>query len=346
MRARPEPEGHTFPALLVSHVVEVARHLDVPPDELLKGSGLTLAALEDPLSRVEVATMCRVLARARLLTDEPGLGYHLGLQQRTSLYGYIGLAAASAPTVRTALELAVRFAPIVTTSVSLELHAAGGETSLRVNEEVDFGDVRDLVLISFLLGLQTITGSLTGRSHGVAVDVAVPEPPDGGGFALFVPTWRFGQPENRVVFDDVIVDAAVVTADPMSLQLARSSCQRELDAMGSDDGLVDRVRRALLSDGGGFRSFEEVAAQLQLSERTLRRWLADRGVSFSELTDRGRQERALALLRSSGLTIEAIAKRLDYATTSTFVRAFRRWTGVTPAAYRRSRASSRPPARR
>jgi AraC-like DNA-binding protein len=346
MRARPEPEGPTVPALLISHIVEVSRRLHVLPDDLLERSGLTEAALEDPLGRVDVSIMCRLLARARLLTDEPGLGYHLGLQQRTSLYGYVGLAAANAPTLREALDLAVRFAPIATTCVSLELHAGARETSLRVDEEVDFGDVRDVVLISFLLGLQTIGMSLTGRRHEVAVDVALPEPAYGEDFALFVPTWRFGQPQNRLVFGAEILDAPIATADPMSLRLARSSCQRELDALGSGDDLVDRVRRALPSDEKGFRSLEQVAAQIHLSERTLRRRLADRGVSFSELAERGRQEEALALLRSSALSIDAIARRLDYATSSTFVRAFRRWTGVTPAAYRRARGSSRPPAQR
>jgi AraC-like DNA-binding protein len=65
-------------------------------------------------------------------------------------------------------------------------------------------------------------------------------------------------------------------------------------------------------------------------------------LTFSELTQKARSERALLLLRSSELSLEDVAERLGYSTLSNFVRAFRKWTGVTPAAYRK-RVSARLP---
>jgi AraC-like DNA-binding protein len=137
--------------------------------------------------------------------------------------------------------------------------------------------------------------------------------------------------------DAASLDHPVVTADATALQLARQLCERALDELGFDAGLVDRVRRFIPSDQAGFRSLEQVATLVHLSPRTLKRRLAAQGVSFSALLDRERREKALVLLRSSRLGIDVVAERLDYSSASTFVRAFHRWTGTTPAAYRRER---------
>jgi len=72
-----------------------------------------------------------------------------------------------------------------------------------------------------------------------------------------------------------------------------------------------------------------------MSERTLRRRLAGDGLSFSTLVEQQCRDRALLLLRDRTLSLDDISERLSYANVQTFERAFQRWTGMTPAAYRR-----------
>jgi len=95
------------------------------------------------------------------------------------------------------------------------------------------------------------------------------------------------------------------------------------------------VRAALPHTEGGFRSFDEVAGKLGLSARTLRRRLSGDGLSFASLVDDERKARALVLLRKEALSLDEVANRLGYADGSTFARAFQRWTGDSPAVYRR-----------
>ena len=68
---------------------------------------------------------------------------------------------------------------------------------------------------------------------------------------------------------------------------------------------------------------------------TLKRKLATFGVTYSDLLDEQRLEAALLQLRADAASIDAIAERLGYSDTANFGRAFRRWTGISPAAYRR-----------
>ena len=331
----PQRRTHTVPVSLALQTIELLKRWNISGHDLFAAAGWPDDAVDDPLRRLPSTDMHELLFHARELTGEPGLGYYLGLQKRVSLYGYLGFAALSASSVRQALELAVEFAPIYSTALAVNLTVTGKTASLQIDEQMDFGSVRDIVLISFMLGLQTIGGALTGQEGRQAVELALPEPVYHRRFAGVAKNWRFGQPATRLVFDLDSLDSPIVTADSGALALARTLCEKSLDELGFDARLEERVRRLVPDDGGGFRSLEEVAALVHMSGRTLKRRLAAQGLTFSTLVDRARRERALALLQSSRMPIEDVAERLDYATASTFVRAFHRWTGTTPAAYRR-----------
>jgi AraC-like DNA-binding protein len=131
-----------------------------------------------------------------------------------------------------------------------------------------------------------------------------------------------------------ILDLPLVTADPAAMELARAQCDRELAAQAEAGGFVGRVREAVARAGGGFRSLDEVARRLHLSTRTLKRRLAIQGTSFSGVLDEVRQQRALLLLEDRRLALAEVADRLGYSDAANFTRAFRRWTGQTPAAFR------------
>jgi AraC-like DNA-binding protein len=326
---------------LALQTIELCKRWNVSQQDLFAAAGWPADAVADPLRRLPSTAMHELLFAARDLTGEPGLGYYLGLQKRVSLYGYLGFAALSAPSVRRVLELTVEFAPIYSTALAINLTVSGKQASLQIDEQMDFGPVRDIVLISFMLGLQTIGAALTGFENletGLIVELAMPEPPYHARVARTLPAvrgWRFGQPATRQLLAAETLDHPIVSADRGALALARSLCEKALDELGFDARLEERVRRLVPDADGGFRSLEEVATLVHMSARTLKRRLAAKGVTFSTLVDRARRERALSLLQSSRLPIEDVAERLDYATASTFVRAFHRWTGTTPAAYRR-----------
>jgi AraC-like DNA-binding protein len=243
--------------------------------------------------------------------------------------------------VKDAIDLMIRYAPLLSTALSISLRIEGGHAVLRLDENADLGSVRDVILINLVLGLETMACSLTGRRGHAVTEIAIPEPPYNERFAHLVPRWRFGQPANIVVMDAEVLDWPILFADPVAVDLMRAFCERSLAELGFDAALVEAVRRAMARETGGFRSLGEVARRMHLSERTLARRLAERGASFSALVEREREQQALVLLRTSSLSIEAIARRLDYSGASTFVRAFRSWTGRTPAAYRRDGRSRR-----
>jgi AraC-like DNA-binding protein len=327
---------HTAPVAVILPMLDLVQRWDVRPSELLAATSLSRTDVEDPLGRLEFPTIVRLFENARALTGEPGLGYYLALQKRVSMFGYIGFVAQSARTIGEVLTLALQYAPLVSCALTFELRLDGRAGWLIVDERAPLGSVRDVILISIMLGLQTIRASLTGSTGRQPLELAFPEPPYYPRFAHIAPHTAFGQPLNRIAVDRATLDLPIVTADPTALRVARQVCEQAIEELGFDTEFVHQVRRALPRSDGGFRNIDEVAALLRTSSRTLKRRLALEDVSYSALLDRERKVAAVRLLRRTRLGLDAVAQRLDYASVSPFIRAFQRWTGETPSAYRRA----------
>jgi AraC-like DNA-binding protein len=204
-----------------------------------------------------------------------------------------------------------------------------------IEENVALGGMREFAVISLVVGLWQIGQALTGQMLPGIAEVAFAPPP----YVVTVPYLahdriRFSQPANRLVFAASLLDLRFKSADPVAMQLARAQCERELAAR-VDAGFPGRVRAAVSVDAdAGFRSVVEVAHQLHVSTRTLKRRLAEHGTTFTEILDDVRRQRALLLVENRELSIGEVAARLGYTEVPNFTRAFRRWTGKTPAAYR------------
>jgi AraC-like DNA-binding protein len=102
---------------------------------------------------------------------------------------------------------------------------------------------------------------------------------------------------------------------------------------------ICRLIEALLP--GGYPVIGEVAELLQTSSRTFQRQLNEEGLSYSDLVERCRCRAACESLQHTLDPVQDIAAMLGYRDVSSFSRAFQRWTGKTPRAYR-SQSISQP----
>lgn len=127
-------------------------------------------------------------------------------------------------------------------------------------------------------------------------------------------------------------------ADPALGRVLERYADRVLLSKPSvEEALVDRVRRLLFTElRGEAPQAADVARRLGMSERTLSRRLKEEGVTFAALLDSVRHEMATRRLGAPDGNPAEVAFCLGFSDVSTFYRAFRRWTGTTPAQFRRS----------
>lgn len=117
-------------------------------------------------------------------------------------------------------------------------------------------------------------------------------------------------------------------------QLARAA----LGAAPRAGALRESVAARIESRLPGIVTADDVAALMHMSARTLQRRLESEGTSFTEVLDRVRERSARRLLADHSLGLAEIAHRAGFADLATFSRAFKRWTGIPPGAFRRRQA--------
>lgn len=328
-------EEATFPGAYAREIITLSGRLGVTPEPLLEGLGMSLAELEKPQTRLGLEPLTRLVLRTIELTGEPGLAFYMGLHMRLSWHGFLGFAAMTAKNVREALSLAERFSRTRTTAISLRVAQEGEIGSLTLEENVDLGALRPHLVIALFTGIGEIAYAVTGQRLRGTVDLSFPEPAHFERFEHLVPgTVRFERPASRILFESAFFDVPFVTADPVAMQLAREQCERELATLGEGVRLLDQVRALLREQAEGVPTIDEVAKRLHVSTRTLKRKLADHGTTYTDVVDAYLRHRALLLIDDPRLTIDEIAGRLGYSDAANFTRAFRRWTGSTPGAFR------------
>lgn len=320
----------TYAAELVSLCVV---RFGVSEAQLLRGLSIGEGELMRPSQRLSLDTYEKLVRRAFALTGEPGLAIYMGMKTRASWHGFLGFAAMTASTLRDALEVSERFFRTLTTAFSLRFTESEQHAAIAFEPHVDLGALHAFVVLTTFVGLAETGLALTGKRFPGALELSFAEPDYFAKFRHVIRgEVRFGRKHDRLVFSAEALSTPLVGADPVAARLAIEQCERALASLGEGAALVEKVRRLARSSEG----LGEVARRAHVSERTLKRQLAAHGTSYSSIVDDLTEKKALALLEDPRLSIAEVAHRLGYSDPANFTRAFRRWTGESPAAYRRS----------
>jgi AraC-like DNA-binding protein len=149
----------------------------------------------------------------------------------------------------------------------------------------------------------------------------------------------FGYPANAFVIEREFLERQIPAADQRLYQIMKRYLERVLAEIPQEDGVLASVRRAIAeSMREGDPNLTRVAKKMAMSPRTLQRQLKEQGMEFKQLVHDTRRRFALNYLRSRRNTLTEIAFLLGYSEASAFNRAFKRWTGSTPLAYRSQEA--------
>ena len=251
--------------------------------------------------------------------------------------GLVGLLMKTSPNAGTALRSLVTL---------LHIHTQGAVMALRVDE-----DVAMLTYDAFEQGLESIdqTGAgavammlnvmrtLCGPDfRPVEASFAHRRPADIEAFRKFfkVPLY-FNAEHYALVFSRAWLDVRLSGADSELQQLL----QKQVAALESRYSLAfpDQVRKVLRSALlTGYHSENQIAALFSMHSHTFRRRLEGFGTSFHELVDQCRFDIAREMLRNTSLSVGEISASMGYTRASSFIRAFRRWSGMTPGQWRQS----------
>jgi AraC-like DNA-binding protein len=265
---------------------------------------------------------------------DPEFGIRAGGTYPLRTMGLVGYVARFSGTLRGALRRVQRYGRVFTEAVEFRLQNERPEVAL-VKGHPALGRGQALAESYRLAALVQVSRELTGVDLvPTEVTFTYTRPPSIAAHSQhFRCSLRFAAPTASVVFSRSDLDLPIVEADETLAGYLSAYAEQVLASLVRGETVRHRVRAAIWSLlGDGTPSLAQVAGALDMPPRTLQRRLAAEGTSVHEELEEIRKTMALAVLRDR--SIEDVAFLLGYAETSTFFRAFKRWTGTTPHRFR------------
>lgn len=312
----------------------------VPPDTLIDPQALAPQPSQH-LSRYPAEAWCQLLLRAAERLEDPLLGLHLGQSIQPAHLGALGYVLQASDTLGEAMLRILRYHrlmhdinPIGHQLEGEQLVLEWGVSRGKPGALFDEAGITALVQFARLL-LRQGPLALNGLCF------VNPAPADTTAFeTFFACPVHWGQPTTRLSFPLAWLQTRLQQPDRVLVGLMEPQLDAQLAHLPDTEDLVSLTRRVVKQLAPqGMPELAQVAAELHLSPRVLYRRLAAEGQAFRTLRDSSLRELAEQHLGNPHLSLGMVSERLGYTEQSAFTRAFKRWSGVSPMAWRQQSRS-------
>jgi AraC-like DNA-binding protein len=290
----------------------------------------------DQLGRFAAEDYCQLLIKAAERLNDPLLGLHLGQSIQPAHLGALGYVLLACENLGAALLRIERYHRLLHDINPIQRQIEGHNLELQWG--VSRGKPGALFDEAGITSIVQFGRELCGQRLPLAqVDFVNPPPADLRPYqAYFDCPLRFGQPITRLVIPLASLQTPLRQPDPLLLKLMEEQMDAALAQLPDASDLAERVRRVVAHMAPhGSPELDAVAQALGLSPRVFYRRLAEQGHSFRDLREAALRQVAELHLRDQRLTLAEVGLLLGFSEQSAFSRAFKRWTGVSPLAWRK-----------
>jgi AraC-like DNA-binding protein len=325
-----------IPVFLIRSIAATLDDFGLDASRLTAGLGIAGEDLADPGCRVSFRQGREAILRAIKLAKGRALGLETGRREKITSVGLVGYAMMTANTVGDAVKLGLDLQKDTGSMLEFDTRVGPDEVAVTAASRFHDTDIHVFLVEEAFASFMGIATGLVGEEfRPLRIDLAYPAPVHAEAYKeVFGCPVRFGQMENAFVYDPAWYERPLATADPFThrqlLEFMAYNRARRREAAE----IIESVERVLRQKLNSRNHISKVARALGMSERTLRRRLAESGVSFQSILDGLRKNRALELLANQNMSVEQIAFAVGFSDPHNFRRAFRRWTGATPGAVR------------
>ncbi len=330
----------TIQAKAAEKIIKAAAAQGVKPEDLYCAVKLDPSVLNDPDNRIPFAQLVALYESAAKLTGDDNFGLHVGETIALSAFDVVGYCALNSQTLGAAFTRVARYHSIWTDGALFTPDSSGATSAIlysyadtsilehRHDSEMTLATVTTLCRKIATPDFAPISIEF---QHEAPADISEHQ-------RLFRCPVRFNAMSNRLTFASSFLSLPIARADASLCALLDRHAEELLAKYPPHDSLIDHVRSIIADEfRGGDPSLERVADQLSLTPRTLQRKLHELNTSHAEILDQMRRQLAMRYLREHEMAICEVAYLLGFSESSSFHRAFKRWTGVTPKDFREHR---------
>lgn len=306
--------------------------------DVLEGSGIDAARIDDENYLIELAALHRVVDNMIRLHGDSGIGLDVGLQYRYSDFGILGFAVLSGQNLLQNLEELWRHNETVGVITKVSVVKVDRN---RLHIDIDVMASSERIYRFFIEETLTLLINISAevRNHSLPlpekIEFAFPEPPYGDRYRdLFRCPVYFGAERSRATFRREWFEQPLQTSNPE----LRKFCDQRLEQLRQEMTTASPVSLALGSifaeRKASLPTLEAAARALGVSSRTLSRQLHQQKTSYRKEIERYKISLALDCIRLERKSAKEVSAVVGFSDVNTFRRAFKRWTGMTVSEYR------------
>lgn len=320
-------------------VVQTIESYGCPPDELLSKAGIKKNLLADPDARIGLENMRRLWKLAVQKTGDASFGLQAATHIRPTTFHALGFAMMVSSSMMDALERLQRFYRIVSDAIDINLQQVGDTLAVSLDPTDERTrpphEAFDMIVAAVVAFARVLSPD---GFDPVRIELMRATPPTPHRYEdFFHAPVSFGAAHNCIYFPLISVRAPLPAANA---EIARGNDQIMVDYLARFDKsqVAHQVRARLIELLPlGEPSIESLSRALGMSSRNMSRNLFKEQISYREIVNDVRRYLATQYLKQRHLSIIEVAFRLGYSDSSNFTRAFKRWFGLSPAAYRKKR---------
>jgi AraC-like DNA-binding protein len=327
-------------AACLTHYSDVARSVGIDPARMLKSVGLPSKGLTDPDIRIPSGSVRRLLEASAAMAEIDDFGLRLAERGGLSNIGPVALVAREQPTVGAALEALGRY-----------IHIHNESVRLRIERHSDAVVIAPMLLLGRPVPARQSAELLVGVAYRILsaflgsgwrpldVHFAHPAPRNRATYRRFFNcNVAFGAEFDAIICPAMDMDRPMAAANASMARYAQSYVEAIAGRSSTIEGKVREMIAALLPTGRC--SLDRVAQHLGCDGRTVQRWLAESGKSFSEILDAQRAEMVVRLIEDKGRSLPAVAELLGFSAQSALARWFRERFGCSITQWRADQRQS------
>jgi AraC-like DNA-binding protein len=333
--AERKPRAFT-PIAFVQTILRAYEKYDADPSEALRLARIAWSDLRLPDARVTAAQLETLTGFAMRQLDDEALGW-FSRKLPWGSYGMLCRASITSPNLGVALKRWCRHHRLLTDDIILELSIKGPMARLAISENRPLHDMRELCLLT---NLRHVHGYACWAidSHIPLHEVDFPfQAP--GHLAFYRLLYRgpahFGAAQAAITFDAQYLSLPLRRDERALRNMLRRALPLTVRRYRSDRLAILKLRDVLRAHCADLHAGESVASAMNISLRTLHRRLLEAGTSLQKVKDEVRRELATERLVRTSRSIKQIAHEVGFHNEKSFMRAFKQWTGQSPAEYRR-----------
>ncbi len=325
--------------IMIQLAHQAMQAMGINTDDVWARMGITAEFLDDREVRTPHSAQRAFWKVMEEVTGDADIGLHLAEHMTVYKGQVLQYLFLSSPTFGDGLTRALNYQRLLSDASAASFQTEGSQAIIQVESAsermIAVRHLSECMTLSLIRFFQYVTD---GAFRPSCISFTHPSPDNTAEHErVFGCEVRFGESTNRLFFEKDLLDLPSLHAEPELLQLHEKLASEHVAKLERQDIVVriNRVFAEVLETG--HVSLDEVATRLQMKPRTLRTRLTEAGTSFNQLLGDYRCNLAKRLLAGTDESIDEIVYLTGFSEPSTFYRAFKRWTNLTPVEYRNSR---------